>query len=490
MNRTTHLSNGIININPTTGQSCHSITISDGFVVQHDTPLPAGAMHIDLQGKYAVPGLIDSHIHLVLAATGMGEVDLQPCDSKESFQATLLQGREKTTEGQWLIGSGWSGQSLGREPDGRWIPDEIELPVLCYSGDFHTAIVNDASLHCVDIKKLQRMTGGEHVDKGIVKEDALFDGLVPFIPATSIETKLSQIHRAIQALHEQGITLVGSMERKRDIDELLVQIQKTQSIRMRLMCLDDPEDAMLNACKKIKEDEYLRITGFKSFLDGTLGSRSAKMYADWLDAEGCGTWTGHASSGSLQHWIEKVTQTGFSPVLHAIGDEAVGLALSLLQHVDPALVPRIEHAQCIAEKDISAVQGMCFCVQPLHQPDDSAIGKKALGSTRFNELHNWRRMIDAGGILSFGSDWPVAPPRPLDAMAIAINEGVTAREALVASTIHAAQSLQSKHAGHLELGAFGDITIVDQDPIQCNWQETVPSVTMTIQAGKIVFKKE
>ena len=447
-------------------------------------------MHIDLQGQYAVPGLIDSHIHLVLAATGMDEVDLRPCDSKESFQTALLQSKKTTPKGQWLVGSGWSVQSLGKEPNGQWIPDEIEFPVLCYRDDFHTAIFNDALLRYLDIKRLRTMPGGQSVDKGIVQEDALFDGLMPFIPTISVETQLGRIHRAIQALHQQGITLVGSMEHKRDIDSLLIQIQKTQSIRMRLMCLDEPTDKMIEDCKTLKEDDFLRLTGFKSFLDGTLGSRSAKMYADWLDEKGSGTWTGHASNGSLQHWIKNVTQAGFSPVLHAIGDEAVGLALSLLQQVDPALTPRIEHAQCVAEKDISAVQGMCFGVQPLHQPGDSAIAMKALGNTRSNELHNWRRMIDAGGTLSFGSDWPVTPPRPLDAMAIAISQGVTAREALVASTINAAQSLQSKHAGHLRIGAFGDIAILDQDPIQCNWRKTVPSVTMTIQAGKIVFKKE
>ena len=99
-------------------------------------------------------------------------------------------------------------------------------------------------------------------------------------------------------------------------------------------------------------------------------------------------------------------------------------------------------------------------------------------------------MLDAGGLLSFGSDWPISPPDPLLAMQIAIMQGLTAQEALVATTSSAAKSLQTDQAGHLGIGAFADIAVLDQDPLKCDWKESTPSVTMTIVSGRVVYKKE
>jgi len=490
MSGTIHLSNGIILTNPESGHLCDSITITDGRVVHHDIPLPKDAFHIDLDGRCAVPGFIDSHLHLVLAANGLGEADLRECNSIGSFQKVLLQAESSLDSGQWLVGSGWSDQRFGEHPNKSWFPETLDIPSICFRIDFHTAIVNSALLERLDTNRIMKMTGGHQIEDGVVMEDALFDGLIPMLPKSSPETQLRRVKSAIQELHSQGITLVGSMEHKSDIDSVLVPLQQEYSIRMRIMCLDEPTGTMLEACKAVQQDEFLQITGFKTFLDGTLGSRSAKMYADWSDAKGSGLWAGNASSGTLQKWISTVSASGYAPVLHAIGDEAVGYALNQLHDVDSALIPRIEHAQCIAERDLPNLRGMWFGVQPLHQPDDAKIAEVALGVGRIHELHNWRRMIDAGAILSFGSDWPVAPPRPLEAISIAFEQGMTPQEALVASTRNGARSLRSNLAGHLETGAYGDLAILTHNPLNCDWNNVLPSVTMTIQEGQIVYTKD
>jgi hypothetical protein len=192
----------------------------------------------------------------------------------------------------------------------------------------------------------------------------------------------------------------------------------------------------------------------------------------------------------LADWILTVSSAGYAPVLHAIGDEALGRALHVLRDVDPGLVPRIEHAQCIAEKDLPSLSNKWFGVQPTHKIEDMKIGMKALGRERLSQLHNWRRMVDAGGLLSFGSDWPIAQPNPLLSMQIAIQQGLSAKEALASSTSFGAQSLRSTQGGHLQVGAFADIAVLDQDPLRCDWKESIPSVTMTIIAGRTVYTKE
>jgi hypothetical protein len=464
--------------------------MSDGIIQAHDSPAPKQAKCIDLHGQCAVPGFVDSHLHLVLGATGSGDVQLKGCASRAEFEAMSLSLNFKDTSEDWLVGSGWSEQCLGEMPSRTWFSNKTKTPILFYSEDFHCAVVNDALLQKVDVEKVRTLQGGRRIDEGLIFEDALFKGVMPYIPEVSFSTQVERTKRAIKKLHSCGITFVGTMEKMKDIASVLVAIQERQELRMRAMCVDNPTREMIDSCNTLVQNSYLKITGFKSFLDGTLGSRTAKMYFPWVDTEDSGVWTGHALLNDLNEWVRKVSSAGFAPVLHAIGDEAVGRALHVLQDVDGALVPRIEHAQCIAERDLPALSNRWFGVQPTHQPEDMKLGMKALGRERLRELHNWRRMIDAGGLLSFGSDWPIAQPNPLLSMQIAIGQGLTPREALVSSTTNGAQSLRSIRGGHLRVGAYADIAVLDQDPLQCDWKEYLPSVTMTIVAGKPVYTKD
>jgi predicted amidohydrolase YtcJ len=330
------------------------------------------------------------------------------------------------------------------------------------------------------------LTGGTLIAKGIVKEDALYDGVGPHIPAVPVLQKQIKTQQVLQNMQKKGITGVGTMEDLQDVEEVLAILPLQELMRVCVMLLDAPSDDVLHRCKQLKQQ--LNIVGFKAFIDGSLGSRTAKMYADWNDTDGNGLWAGLAAKETLHAWAKEVERVGFAPVMHAIGDAAVGKALSVLQELGDNTFARIEHAQCIAKKDLTIISGKMFGVQPLHQPADAAIALQALGSKRASQLHNWRRMLDAGARLSFGSDWPVAEADPIAAMRVAISCGLTVEEALFASTREAANSLQMANSGFLHVGANGDVVVLDSNPFETDWSLTEPSVTMTILAGKIVFE--
>ncbi len=493
MSRTIHLTNGIINFDPISGENCRSITIKDGFVHAHNSEPLLDCICVDLEGTYAVPAFIDSHIHLLLASSFYGAANLLGCVSQEQFQTTLRASLQKVHMGQWLVAFGWTTENLLGVPTKDWIPEDIESPTICYQTDLHCAVVNTALLNVLNTQQLQRireLPGGNRVDDGIIMEDALFNVLIPLVPIATSSQQIASVKNAIEDLHALGITLVGSMEHLDDISSVFVPLQKEEAIRIRMMCLDEPTPEILEKCSSIHQDDFMRITGFKSFLDGSFGSKTAKMYAPWLDSGGRGVWAGHAANNTLQEWVNVVSTAGYAPVLHAIGDEAVGLGLKVLKEVNPALNPRIEHAQCISPTDIDKVSNTWFGVQPLHEPEDRLIAMKSLPKDSIHVLHNWRRMIDHGAKLSFGSDWPVVRPDPIETMRIAIHNGLTPQEALIASTSYAAQSLCTKRAGNLQLGSYGDIVVLDKNPFDCAWNKETPSVTMTIQAGKIVYSKE
>lgn len=488
MNRPIHLENGNILIDPT-GTSCsRTLTIADDVVLSIDSEAPQDALLIDLEGRFALPGLVDSHLHLVQGASGMGEIDCGVAQSREQFTELCRNASTQVNSTDWLVGFGWSEEQLGKTPDSSWFPSDENVPMLAYRVDYHCAVVNETALAMLPLDEIEIMNGGKHIRHGIVREDALYEGVCPHLPVASNETKRKRVLQAIAAMQSNGITLVGTMEDIADIENVLSPISLPAQMRIAAILLDGPDEEIIGRSRAFDTD-LLHIFGFKAFLDGTLGSRTARMYSPWEDVKGLGLWAGLAQKGTLQTWIRDVVDAGFAPVMHAIGDAAVGKALKVLEGHD-ATTSRIEHAQFIADKDLPFIHGQMFGVQPLHQPGDAAIADCAVGPIRAKQLHNWRRMLQQGARLSFGSDWPIAKADPLAAMQAAVLHGLTVQESMYASTVEGARSLGSTKSGYLTKGSFGDVAILDTNPFECDWQNTRPSVTMTILAGNIVYTKD
>ena len=490
MSRTIHLHSGIIILDGINEKFATSITFKDGTVSAINQRVTDNAISIDLKGQTLVPGLIDSHLHLLLGSSGAGDVDLSTCTTRNTFEQQLLLGLDTLDADQWLIASGWSEQALGMTPQINWFDCIQDVPVLCWRTDFHAAILNQTAIDLLDLDAIQNIAGGQQCREGIIKETALWQHVCPVIPSSSSSQIERRLHDLAHALHTNGITLVGAMEELKDVEKFLFPMRHDLGLRMRIMSLDSPSPTTFQRCNVFKDDPFLAITGFKTFIDGTLGSRTAKMYQPYCDVQSSGLLVEHALDGTLDQWAYAVADAGYAPVMHAIGDQAVSLALSTLRTITTDVTPRIEHAQFISEEDLCFIDGQWFGVQPLHKKDDDQIAPQAVGQERASILHNWRCMLDGGARLSFGSDWPIAPHTPIKAMSAAILNGITPKEALVATTADAADSLREPLAGRLNIGCFADATLLDTNPLTCDWQKEIPAVIMTIVDGAIQFEQE
>jgi hypothetical protein len=417
-------------------------------------------------------------------------VQLAKCSSKEEFLESVQEGKKTCGAEQWLVCSGWNEQTLKEFPQKSWLDPAGSTPTLCWRSDYHCALVNDAVLELFDLDQLSQLTGGEACRSGIIKETALWEHVCKKMPELSPAQTRTRLSATVDDLHAAGVTLVGTMEELQDIEAILSPARTQLHVRIRAMVIGSPTTSTLKRVSSISQDDNLKITGFKTFADGTLGSRTAKMYAPYRDVSSSGTFVGLAASKELDLWVTRVVEAGFSPVIHAIGDEAVGLALDSSAHGTGACVPRIEHAQFIDPRDLHKLSGRWFGVQPLHLAGDARIAQTAVGIERAERVHAWRTMLDRGAHLSFGSDWPIAPHTPLAAMQAAIGAGVTAKEALIASTSAAALSLSEPQAGRLDLGCYADATVLTQNPLTNDWTRNMPEIAMTIVGGEIQYKNE
>ena len=180
----------------------------------------------------------------------------------------------------------------------------------------------------------------------------------------------------------------------------------------------------------------------------------------------------------------------FQVHLHAIGDAAVRQALDAIeamQRVNPRRDrrPVIAHAQLIHPDDIKRFKrlGVIANYQPLWtylDPMNKELILPRLGEQRNNRQYPLRTMLDAGAMISFGSDWPVTSQLPLEGLAVPVHrqspdgfpaegwskhEAITIEESMTSYTCNVAfQNFKEERLGRLEAGMRADFVVLDQNP--------------------------
>jgi hypothetical protein len=273
------------------------------------------------------------------------------------------------------------------------------------------------------------------------------------------------------------------------------------SVRTSIILLDRDYPTDFTFARSFKSDKFLRIIGFKAFLDGTLGSRTARMLAPYLnDGAICGMWLERAADRTLERWAKAIHEAGYQISMHAIGDAAFRKALDVLDGVASGeAIHRIEHAQQVDRADVARCRGRVLSMQPLHQVDDAPAATLRLGQDRMAGFFAFRDLADAGATLAFGSDWPVVSPDPMLGMQAAVTgrvrDGgafrpercVSSEEAIAAYTTGAAHAMGDEKIGRLTPGCWGDCVVLDRDPFACHWEDELPRVLQTIVGGRVVY---
>jgi predicted amidohydrolase YtcJ len=244
-------------------------------------------------------------------------------------------------------------------------------------------------------------------------------------------------------------------------------------------------------------DDLLRLGYLKAFMDGTLGSATARLL------DGSGVWI--TEREQLERIVVDAARAGFPVAVHAIGDAANRAALDAFEATrgewEPRdLLPRIEHAQLLHADDVPrfAKLGVAASVQFSHAPSDRDLADRIWEGHA--GAYAYRDLLDAGTLLANGSDAPVEELDPLQGIRAGARRTLDERppwrpeqrlsvaETLLACTVAPARLARDEdRRGTLAPGMLADLVVLDRDPLACSEAELAEiEVVATMLGGRWV----
>lgn len=462
----------------------------------------------DLRGRTVLPGLIDSHGHILSLGSNLIQVDLRDLTSRTHAVAAVANYAHAHQDLNWILGRGWN-QELW--PDRRFPSrndlDEVisDRPVWLVRVDAHAGWANSKALELAGINKDtidppggQIIRDSEGNPTGVLIDTAmqLVQQVMPPVDEEQLveSAKLAFAHileLGITQVHDAGVNAreLALFKRLAENDELPVRLHS-------LIAASEPALPELVAAGPYRSDnDRLQVRGVKVYGDGALGSRGAALIEPYSDDEE-NTGLLVTPEEQVKAIFELVHNHGFQINYHAIGDYTNRLALDefsalLAEEIgaDDTLSTwkndprhRVEHAQIVRVEDIPRFLelGIIPSMQPTHATSDMNMAEDRVGSERIAGAYAWRTFLDQGSLIAAGSDFPVELANPFYGIHAAVTrqdrenqpvEGwypeqrMTVHEAIRSFTIDAA------YAGHfddvtgtLEAGKWADFIIVDQDP--------------------------
>ncbi len=458
-----------------------------------------------LPGAFALPGLVDAHLHLAWLGRIDEHVDLSDARSAAEISARVTAFAAAHPHLKVIQGNGWDETTWSPSSPSHPIQlprasdlGNLPVPVILSRVDGHAVWLNRAALTQA-LSLLTTVPQGTRIvtDNGgptgvIVDPPPIFwERLIPAPTANDLERWLTA---GMAKAKSRGLVEVHDMATSPAELAALTRLARlaTPSLPIRVIVYLDDSDASFAYLEAHPEGPHaitpdLWVAGIKLFADGALGSRGAALKDDYSDE--------HGHKGQLNDPVAlankaiRAARLGYPIAIHAIGDRANLVALTAIAEAqskanNPALVSRIEHAQVLDLADLDRfVQTRTIAsMQPIHAMSDMRWAEARVGPERIKGAYAWNTILHRGIALAFGSDAPVEPVDPMLGLHAAITRQTAAGDppggwrpsealplpaalhAFTAGAIAAAPLNDHTRTGLLTVGSRFEVTLLDRDP--------------------------
>jgi predicted amidohydrolase YtcJ len=505
---------------------------------------------IDANGQTVLPGLYDSHVHPLMAATSEINGTLPELHSLKDVFDFIRKRAGTTPEGNWIVVR----FAFPTRLDEARFPTKKELdeaapkhPVLYQAGP--AGIVNSLALKLSGVTRDTANPPG-----GVVVKDASGEPTGMLRNAYSVlkgvseysdnkvkpESKRGAVLKLLKMYAEQGITSIGDRDAGRDSLDIYLSLKEKGELPVRVNVARsfNPDGTREEIARRLEAlpgpdkrggptgvgDDMVRIGPIKIYMDGGMLNGTAYMRQPWPRGETYQiTEDGYRGllfiqPEQLKMVVEEAAKRKWQVTAHTAGEAAMDNLLDAYELINRD-IPIKDRRFCITHANFPSRQnlercrelGVCADVQPAWLWKDGTTLFKVLGEQRmrwFSPYKTWMKYTTIGG----GSDHMIkldslAATNPWNpwlglwitltrvterGTALTPDERLTREEALRLYTVNNAYlNHEEKAKGSLEPGKLGDMILIDRDYLTCPLREIPETRVMaTIVGGKVVYERK
>ncbi len=546
--------NGMIYTADSRENFVNALAVKDGMILYAGNEnsarnyLGSKARTIDLKGKTALPGFIDSHLHAPgRILSDLYNISLYEAEDRDAILAIVGKFIKEHPDLPVYYGEGFSlghfnGEEVSRGPR----KEQLDMicphkPVVIYSSDCHLAWLNSCALQTFGINSQTAVPAGGVIEIdpcsgalwGTLKEAAM--RLIPEQQFTQSQ-QAAALGRFQNYLHSLGYTgilsiSIASMPPLQQFHDL--DLQGGLKMHVASSVTIDPEVDPVESGKRLIElgrrydSENHKLRTAKFFTDGVVEGATAYLLEPYSAAAGKGlSYRGEFlwEEDKLASAFKEMNRAGFQVHVHSIGDASTRLVLDALEKAQSEQEGKdhrntITHLQLVAPDDLQRFKrlGVIASVQPFWHFKEPGWWKTVdyhMLGTRAEYEYPLQSFVRAGVMIASSSDHPVTPhPNPLRAIRAGVTRNLTAEDTyglppladaedpqyllngqervslktmIHSLTINGAFTIFRDHlTGSLEAGKQADLVVLDH-----NLFETDPLKLENIRVSSTYFKGE
>jgi predicted amidohydrolase YtcJ len=499
----------------------------------------AATRRVDLGGQFAMPGIVDDHVHPVMGGLKL----LYECNfpfSATPDEVARAVGRcaDGAPPGAWIRGGQWDSGFFEtyRVAEPRHFLDAVsgDHPVMLVDDSEHNGWVNSAALRIAGIDTTTPDPPGGRIVRdsagapnGVLLESAFRVLFKQVLPAWTPDQLAAAVREAARRANAFGITAVKDAGAYEDYLAAYDAVDSAGDLTLHVAaCLRTPSGSRseildyvsLEQRRERYRSRHVSTDFVKIFLDGVpTAARTAAMLAPYVpgaahDANERGELL--VAESVLSQDLTELDRRGFTVKMHAAGDRAVRVGLNAVEaarrangrsdrhhelahagFVDPADVSRFAALDVVP--DFSPV---IWYPSPIIASILSAVGDRG------SRYWPTRTLLASGARVAGGTDWPAAvadenpwggiaalvtrrDPRGRTPGALWPEESVPLEDAIRIYTVNSARALRLEHtAGSIEVGKSADLVVLDRNLLRASPEAIAAvNVRMTWFEGRLVY---